>query len=285
MQLSCIISGTVTGSQSLQVCSHHLFSEWQQQFGKKVQFPKTWISVKFWWQVWMYLNVFEVFECWKFKFYQMKKYEEVWPSGVCLLPCSSRWNNDFQILWNILHLHQSISLSFMPDWPKTLKMLCLLSCMWATRILVLPTCYSQGWNKCDRLWGSNRGNKFCCFYLWCFRTALTHVCTHTSCWFSTFLNKRRAVDNIFFSSVLVVFVGQRSSCSDVVFSNKCALWCSTLLRDNTAQAGEFSMATNKTQVLLCQATSDYLNKCQPRNQTLESSSSDPQDKEPIDFPH
>lgn len=45
------------------------------------------------------------------------------------------------------------------------------------------------------------------------------------------------------------------------------------------------MATNKTQVLLCQATSDYLNKCQPRNQTLEHGSSDPQDKGPIDFPH
>lgn len=89
----------------------------------------------------------------------------------------------------------------------------------------------------------------------------------------------------FFSALSVVFVGQRSSCSDLVFSNKCALWCSALLRDNTAQAGEFSMATNKTQVLLCQATSDYLNKCQPRNQTLERSSSDPQDKGPIDFPH
>lgn len=85
--------------------------------------------------------------------------------------------------------------------------------------------------------------------------------------------------------VLVAFAGQRSSCSDLVFSNKCALWCRILLRDNTAQAGEFSMATNKTQVPLCQAMSDYLNKCQPRNQTLEHSSSDPQDKGPIDFPH
>ena len=85
--------------------------------------------------------------------------------------------------------------------------------------------------------------------------------------------------------VLVTFAGQRSSCSDLVFSNTGALWCSFLLRDNTAQAGEFSMATNKTQVLLCQAMSDYLNKCQPRNQTLEYSSSDPQDKGPIDFPH
>lgn len=89
-----------------------------------------------------------------------------------------------------------------------------------------------------------------------------------------------------FSVVLwVALLGQRSSCSDLVFSNKCALWCSTLLRDNTAQAGEFSVATNKTQVRLCQATSDYLNKCQRRNQTLELSASDPQDKGPIDFPH
>lgn len=112
-----------------------------------------------------------------------------------------------------------------------------------------------------------------------------HTHTHASCCFLSFSNKRRAVVNIFFSALLVVFVGQRSSCSDLVFSNKCALWCSALLRDNTAQAGEFSMATNKTQVLLCQATSDYLNKCQPRNQTLERSSSDPQDKGPIDFPH
>lgn len=113
-----------------------------------------------------------------------------------------------------------------------------------------------------------------------------HACTrtHTSCCFLTFSNKRRAVVT-FFPPLLVVFVGQRSSCSDLVFSNKCALWCSALLRDNIAQAGEFSMATNKTQVLLCQATSDYLNKCQPRNQTLERGSSDPQDKGPIDFPH
>lgn len=85
--------------------------------------------------------------------------------------------------------------------------------------------------------------------------------------------------------VLVTLAGQRSSCSDLVFSNKCALWCSILLRDNTAQAGEFSVATNKTQVRLCQAMSDYLNKCQPRNQTFKRSSSDPQDKGPIDFPH
>lgn len=110
------------------------------------------------------------------------------------------------------------------------------------------------------------------------------TCTHSGCCFLTFSNKSRVVVT-FFSLLLVVFVGQRSSCSDLVFSNKCALWCSALLRDNIAQAGEFSMATNKTQVLLCQATSDYLNKCQPRNQTLEHSSSDPQDKGPIDFPH
>lgn len=89
----------------------------------------------------------------------------------------------------------------------------------------------------------------------------------------------------FFVVPWVALVGQRSSCSDLVFSNKCALGCNTLLRDNTAQAGEFSMATNKTQVRLCQATSDYLNKCQRRNQTLELSASDPQDKGPIDFPH
>lgn len=89
----------------------------------------------------------------------------------------------------------------------------------------------------------------------------------------------------FFVVLWVALVGQRSSCSDLVFSNKCALCRSTLLRHNTAQAGEFSMATNKTQVRLCQATSDYLNKCQRRNQTWELSASDPQDKEPIDFPH
>ena len=89
----------------------------------------------------------------------------------------------------------------------------------------------------------------------------------------------------FFVVLWVALVGQRSSCSDLVFSNKCALGCSTLLRDNTAHAGEFSMASNKTQVRLCQATSDYLNKCQRRNQTLELSASDPQDKGPIDFPH
>lgn len=96
-------------------------------------------------------------------------------------------------------------------------------------------------------------------------------------------NKWKAAKNT--SVVLVAFAGQRSSCSDLVFSNKGALWCSVLLRDNTAQAGEFSMATNKTQVLLCQDMSNYLNKCQPTNQTLEHSSSDPQDKGPIDFPH
>lgn len=134
------------------------------------------------------------------------------------------------------------------------------------------------------------GAKFCWFCHWCFRTVLTRVCacacthTRTPVVSSLSLTKGELLST-FFSALLVVFVGQRSSCSDLVFSNKCALWCSALLRDNTAQAGEFSMATNKTQVLLCQATSDYLNKCQPRNQTLERSSSDPQDKGPIDFPH
>lgn len=89
----------------------------------------------------------------------------------------------------------------------------------------------------------------------------------------------------FFVVPWAALVGQRSSCSDLVFSRKCALCCSSLLRDNTAWAGEFSTATNKTQARLCQATSDYLNKCQRRNQTLELSASDPQDKGPIDFPH
>lgn len=102
----------------------------------------------------------------------------------------------------------------------------------------------------------------------------------------TSLPKQREWDSQHFFVVCgVALVEQRSSCSDLVFSNKCALCCSTLLRDNTVQAGEFSMATNKTQVLLCQATSDYLNKCQRRNQTLELRASDPQDKGPIDFPH
>lgn len=135
------------------------------------------------------------------------------------------------------------------------------------------------------------GAKFCWFCHWCFRTVLTRVCacacthTRTPVVVSSLSLTKGELLSTFFSALLVVFVGQRSSCSDLVFSNKCALWCSALLRDNTAQAGEFSMATNKTQVLLCQATSDYLNKCQPRNQTLERSSSDPQDKGPIDFPH
>ena len=129
------------------------------------------------------------------------------------------------------------------------------------------------------------GTKFRCFCHWCFRTVLTRAHTHMPVVVSSLSLTKGELLSTFFSALLVVFVGQRSSCSDLVFSNKCALWCSALLRDNTAQAGEFSMATNKTQVLLCQATSDYLNKCQPRNQTLERSSSDPQDKGPIDFPH
>lgn len=113
----------------------------------------------------------------------------------------------------------------------------------------------------------------------------TRARAHTPVGVSSLSLTKGELLSTFSSALLVVFVGQRSSCSDLVFSNKCALWCSALLRDNTAQAGEFSMATNKTQVLLCQPTSDYLNKCQPRNQTLERSSSDPQDKGAIDFPH
>lgn len=175
----------------------------------------------------------------------------------------------------------------MPDWPKTLKMLCLLLSMWATRILVLPMCYSQGWNKCDRLWDLIIMGTNSAVFISGVSELLSHTCAHTLVVDSplSWTKGELLTTFFFFSPVLVVFVGQRSSCSDLVFSNKCALWCSALLRDNTAQAGEFSMATNKTQVLLCQATSDYLNKCQPRNQTLESSSSDPQDKGPIDFPH
>lgn len=101
---------------------------------------------------------------------------------------------------------------------------------------------------------------------------------------SSFSNKKGAAVNISVV-VLVAFAGQRSSCSDLVFSNKDALWCSTLLRGNTAQEGEFSLATNKTQVPLCQAMSNELNKCQPRNEALQHGSSDPQDKGPIDFLH
>lgn len=145
---------------------------------------------------------------------------------------------------------------------------------------------SQAWSKSRWLWASHYGNKVLLILSLVFQDcSYTHVHAHTPVVFSSLSRTKGELLSLFFSPLLVVFVGQRSSCSDLVFSNKCALWCSALLRDNIAQAGEFSMATNKTQVLLCQATSDYLNKCQPRNQTLERGSSDPQDKGPIDFPH
>lgn len=50
------------------------------------------------------------------------------------------------------------------------------------------------------------------------------------------LSKQKEQDPEHFFVVLwVALVGQRSSCSDLVFSNKCALCRSTLLRDNTAR--------------------------------------------------
>lgn len=134
-----------------------------------------------------------------------------------------------------------------------------------------------------------RGKDF--FYKWGFAATISKLLSHRHGLYlrpalaSLPLQTKGTVLWTFFVVLWVALVGQRSSCSDLVFSNKCALCCSTLLRDNTAQAGEFSMATNKTQARLCQATSDYLNKCQRRNQTLELSASDPQDKGPIDFPH
>lgn len=219
--------------------------------------------------------LFEVFKCWRFGFYQMKSDLLGFAFYLAQVDAS-------QIPWNILRLHQLVPLSSVPDWPKTLKMLCLVSNMWAEWILVLPMCRSQ---ECSWLCDSHHGNKVLLYLSLMFQN-----CFYTRARAYTLVDSplpwtKGELLSTFFSSVLVVFVGQRSSCSDLVFSNKCALWCSALLRDNTAQAGEFSMATNKTQVLLCQATSDYLNKCQPRNQTLERSSSDPQDKGPIDFPH
>lgn len=134
-----------------------------------------------------------------------------------------------------------------------------------------------------------RGKDF--FYKRGFTTTVSRLLSHTHQFYlspalaSLPLQTKGTVLWTFFVVLWVALVGQRSSCSDLVFSSKCALCCSSLLRDNTAQAGEFSMATNKTQARLCQATSDYLNKCQRRNQTLELSASDPQDKGPIDFPH
>lgn len=98
---------------------------------------------------------------------------------------------------------------------------------------------------------------------------------------SSFSNKGAAVN--ISVVVLVAFAGQRSSCSDLVFSNKDALWCSTLLRGNTAQEGKFSLATNKTQVPLCQAMSNELNKCQPKTKHYNTALQTPKTKGQLTF--
>lgn len=135
--------------------------------------------------------LFEVFKCWRFGFYQMK-------SDLLGFAFYLAQVDDSQIPWNILRLHQLVPLSSVPDWPKTLKMLCLVSNMWAEWILVLPMCRSREWSNAAGSVTLITGTKFCYICHWCFRTAFTHVRARTHLLILHFLEQKGSCCQHFF---------------------------------------------------------------------------------------